>query len=159
MGGSTHVKHAETVTVGAVGGNLEAEQIDAKLRCSNVGGNCQVHDSVQAEVSIGNVGGSLRMTGVVSMQSCNVGGSLSLLATLSPGHATRIMVGGSAHIALPDNPNVSIHALAGGRINDEAIGGMNRGNVATLVYGNGAARLDLTVGGSVRVLGAGVPLR
>lgn len=158
VGGSSHIENAEMVTIGAVGGNLEAERIGARLQCSSVGGSCQVQESVHAEVSIGNVGGSLRMTGVVNMQSCNVGGSLSLLATLSSGHSTRIMVGGNADIALPDNPNLSIHAMAGGCIHDETIGGRKRGNFATLVYGNGAARLDLTVGGSIRVLGASVPL-
>jgi hypothetical protein len=153
VGGSTRVENAETVTVGAVGGNLEADQIGARLQCSDVGGSCQVQDSIHAEVSIGNVGGSLRMTGIATMQSCNVGGGLSLLANLPPGYHTRIVVGGSADIALPDNPNLSIHVMAGGRISDETVGGMKRGNFATLVYGSGAARLDLTVGGSVRVLG------
>ena len=152
VGGSTRVEHAEMVTVGAVGGNLEAEQIGARLQCSNVGGSCQVQDSIHAEVSIGNVGGSLRMTGIATMQSCNVGGGLSLLANLPSGYHTRIVVGGSADIALPDNPNLSIHVMAGGRISEETVGGMKRGNFATLVYGSGAARLDLTVGGSVRVL-------
>lgn len=159
IGGSIQVERAEMVTIGVVGGNLEADQIGARLQCSNVGGSCQVQDSIHAEVFIGNVGGSLRMTGIVSMQSCNVGGSLSLLANLPPSHSARIMVGGSADIALPDNPNLSIHAMAGGRINDETIGGMKRGNFATLFYGNGAARLQLTAGGNVRVLGANAPLR
>lgn len=152
VGGSSRVENAEMVTVSAVGGNLEAERIGASLQCRNVGGSCQVQDSIHAEVSIDNVGGSLRVTGVVGMQSCNIGGSLSLLAALSPGHSTRITVGGSADIALPDRPNLSIHAMAGGCIHDEVTGGRKRGNVATLVYGNGAARLDLTVGGSVRLL-------
>ena len=74
------------------------------------------------------------------------------LANLPSGYHTRIVVGGSADIALPDNPNLSIHVMAGGRISNETVGGVKRDNFATLVYGSGAARLDLTVGGSVRVL-------
>jgi hypothetical protein len=66
-------------------------------------------------------------------------------------------VGGDATITLPDNANLSIRATVGGDVKGRSIITSRSGNLVNLVYGNGAAHLDLNVGGDLNLKGAGAP--
>ncbi len=151
VGGSLRLATTETVTVGAVGGSLKAEQVGALLKCGSVGGSCEVRNSARAEVVVSNVGGSLLLDGVARMPSCNIGGSLSMLADLPTDSNVRLLVGGSATLMLPKNANLAMHILASGSISGDALS-KKYGNSANITYGNGAATLNLTAGGSVKLL-------
>lgn len=156
VGGGLTAKQVEFMTAGAVGGSLDAESIGARLQCAAVGGNCRIANSRNAEVAVSNVGGSLQMSGMALMHSCNVGGSLQLDADFPVGSSTHLLVGGSATVILPERANLSIHAMAGGVISGEMLTG-KRGNFLNVTYGEGAARLSLTVGGSLHLLGKSEP--
>jgi hypothetical protein len=157
VGGSMTLDRAGTVVVHAVGANLDVEGVEASLRCNAVGGDCRVQGSATAEVAINNVGGSLQMQGVVRSHLSNVGGNLNLEAAFPAGSRAHFHVGGNASIALPEDVNLTLHAIAGGCVNTESTGFSGYGNFANLVYGEGAARLDVIAGGNVKLLSSAMP--
>jgi hypothetical protein len=162
-----HVEHA---IVGAVGGNVTTRTIAGDLRVGSVGGSCSV-DSVGGSLEIGSVGGACEVKHVAASLSVeNVGGSASFsdvgavldigsvggnlnlaAAVLATERATRLSVGGSARIELPNRPNLTIRATVGGWMS--GANGTGYGGVRTVVYGDGAAQLRLTVGGNLTLQG------
>src|SRR5258708_30860768 len=153
VGAGLSVVKAELVNVKAVGGQLDADQVGAQLQCSAVGGSCVVRNSSAAEIAINNVGGNLDLSGVARMHMCNVGGNLNMFASFPTDSNAHLMVGGNASLTLPDNANMAIHAMVGGQIRGEALGSLRVGSIAKLVYGEGAAKLSLTVGGNLTLHG------
>lgn len=157
VGSSMELHRAGTALIHAVGSHLDIEGIEASLRCNAVGGDCRVQRSATAEVTIKNVGGSLQVQGVVRSYLSNVGGNLHLEATFPAGSHAHFHVGGNASIVLPEDANLSLHAIAGGCVSSESPDSSNYGNFADLVYGEGAARLDVIAGGNVRLLSSATP--
>ncbi len=86
----------------------------------------------------------------------SVGGDLELQATFPAGSHTRLNVGGDASIELPENANLSIRAAVGGDVTGQSVA-FEGGNMISLVYGDGAADLELSVGGDLELRGAGDP--
>jgi hypothetical protein len=157
VGGNLSLKHAETASINFVGGNLDAGDIAAQLRCNVVGGNADVSGSASAEVTLSKVGGNLHIDGARSVQSSLVGGNLRLAAGFPPESHNHFHVGGNARIFLPDNANLSIHALVGGNASGDSVTFTHGGGFANLTYGEGAATLNLHVGGNLKLLGGGNP--
>lgn len=157
VGGNLYLTKIELAKTGAVGGNLDADQIAASLECGAVGGNCQVQHSPNAEIAVNNVGGSFQTDGVARIQSCNVGGNLNARVTFQAASSSHIIVGGNASIALPENANVSIRGMVGGSVSGEALGTRKVGNFLNITYGDGSSTLNLTVGGSLVLLGNNTP--
>lgn len=157
VGGSMELDRAGTAVIHAVGSRLDVEGVEALLRCNAVGGDCRVQGSATAEVTIKYVGGSLQMQGVVHSHMSNVGGNLDLEATFPAGSHAHFHVGGNASIALPEDANLSLHAIAGGCVNSESPDFSSYGNFAGLVYGEGAARLDVIAGGNVKLISSATP--
>jgi hypothetical protein len=112
-------------------------------------------------LSIDKIGGSARIEEVGTVRRLGtIGGGLTLRsaplsAHFAVEHPAHITVGGSARVELPDQPNLTIRAITGGKITGAGIG-RHAGHMATLVYGEGAARLSLTVGGSLELHGPAV---
>jgi len=212
-GADLSLEDAETVIVGTVGGDFDAQDVAAALRCGTVGGDCQVQGTGSAEVTVGMVGGDLQVHGAARVQvgtvggDCeihdmqdavevgqiggdgditevggnlqvgnvggdaalknlggnievgNIGGDMDLRAAFPAGSRTRMNVGGDASVVLPDNPNLSIRAAVGGDISGRslAFGTSGSGNMVNLVYGDGAAQLELNVGGDLDIRGFGDP--
>ena len=144
------VIHAENVHVGSVGSAVRAKRIGAEFRCSAVGSSCEIRDSTNADVLLSNVGGSLYVESVARISSCNIGGSLTATANVSPNSSTNFTVGGNATLWLPRDADMRMRVMAGGSISGEAVNS-KCGNMATLTYGNGSTSLNLTVGGSVKL--------
>ncbi len=157
VGGSAALHKVGTAAMNAVGGNLEAEGIETALRCHAVGGDCWVRDSANAEMHITNTGGNLQMEGTLRGHMSNVGGNLQLRMTFPAGSGIHFHVGGNASVELPDDASLTLHAVVGGQVSGEALGSKRGGSFANLVYGDGAARLSLIVGGNLRLLGSNVP--
>jgi hypothetical protein len=157
VGGSAELNKVGTVAINAVGGNLDVEGIETSLRCNNVGGDCRVQDSASAEVNVTNIGGNLQMEGTLRGHMSNVGGNLHLGTAFPAGSSIHFHVGGNANVELSDDASVALHAIVGGQVTGEALGSSRGGNFANLVYGDGAARLSLIVGGNLRLLGSNVP--
>jgi len=157
VGGNLSLKHTETASINFVGGNLDADGIAARLRCIVVGGNADVTGSASAEVTLSKVGGSLRIDGARSIQSSLVGGNLRLAAGFAPASHNHFHVGGNARIFLPDNANLTVHALVGGNASSDSVTFTHGGGFVNLAYGEGATTLNLHVGGNLKLLGGGNP--
>lgn len=151
---------AGDLRIGAVGGRCAVDRVGGSLEISAIGGGCEVK-GVGGELSIDKIGGSAEIENVGTVGRLGaIGGGLTLRsAPLSQRFAAerpaQVTVGGSARVELPDQPNLTIHAITGGKIKGAGVG-PRAGRIATLVYGDGTARLSLTVGGSLELRGASV---
>ena len=162
------------IVVGNTGGDFTAGSA-ASLHTGNVGGDCELRD-VQNDVEVGYVGGDVSFKGIGgtlqvgniggdaelkgiqgSIEVGSIGGDLELQAAFPVDTRTRLIVGGDATVTLPDNANLSIRATVGGDVKGRSIITSRSGNLVNLVYGNGAAHLDLNVGGDLNLKGAGIP--
>src|SRR5262249_14775920 len=109
-----------------VGGSSTVEEIGGDLEVGNVGGNCDVR-GVEGALSISNVGGNADVRGAGAVLKLgNIGGNLTLNeAQLSSAFAAeqpvRVAVGGNAQLELPNQPNLTIHAVVGGSISGEGV--------------------------------------
>lgn len=157
--GSVVLDRAGTAEILAVGGDLDAEGIEAALRSTTVGADCRVQSCTSAEIIISNVAASLQMEGVVSGHMSVIGENLDLQAIFLAGSGTRFHVGGNAIVTLPDDASLELHAIVGGEMSVEALGSGVGGSLVDLVYGGGAARLDLLVEGDLSLLGPNMPSR
>lgn len=159
VGGNLTLKHAETAAIHVVGGNLDADGIAARLSCDAVGGNADVSGGASAEITLSKVGGNLQIDGARVVQSSMVGGNLRAAAAFAPESHNTFYVGGNARIVLPENANLTLHALVGGTASGDTATFTHGGGIVNLTYGEGTAALKLCVGGNLRLLGGGNPRR
>ena len=162
------------VTIGNVGGDLSIGSA-AYVQTGNVGGDCSLRD-VQGDVEQGFIGGDVSFNGIggnlqvgrvgsdaalkgiqAGIEVGSIGGDLSLQAAFPVDSRTRLNVGGDAVIVLPDNPNLTIQANVGGDISGHSIIASRSGKMISLNYGDGAAHLELNIGGDLALRGAGSP--
>jgi hypothetical protein len=156
VGGNATVRSiAGDLTVGEVGGNCEVAQVGGDLALRNVGGNC-VLENVSGGVRASHVGGNadLRATGPI-LALGSIGGNLTLADAPLGQEASSIpsgsiAVGGNARVELSPQANLSVDAIVGGSIKGRNL--LNGPGMRTIVYGNGAARLRLTVGGNLTLV-------
>src|SRR6266446_6430445 len=156
VGGNATLERVGTAEIIAVRGDLEATAIEGAIRCTTVGGDCWVRNSPLAEIGISNVAENLSMEGVAHGRMSNIGGDLELRATFPAGSTTRFHVHNNAVVTLPDDASLILHALIGGEVSGEALGSSG-GGFLDLVYGAGAATLNLHIGGDLKLLGAVTP--
>jgi hypothetical protein len=78
VGADLEIHEAEMVVVGHVGGDLEVLSVSQALRCGSVSGDCQISQSADAEISLGNIGGDLEIDGASSVQLGNTGGDCEI---------------------------------------------------------------------------------
>jgi hypothetical protein len=156
VGGSAAIRSiAGDLVLGDVGGSCEIAQVGGTLELGSVGGNCLL-ENISGSVRARHVGGSadLRATGpILSLGS--IGGNLTLAdaplgqeALASP--ISSIAIGGSARIELPTQAALTIDAIVGGGISGRGV--LGGPGMRTIVYGDGAARLRLTVGGHLTLV-------
>lgn len=156
IGGNATLTSLQVAELDSIGGNLHVDYIERVLRVRNVGGNAHTRNCTGAEVSINIVGGNLEIDGAALTASCSAGGNLEAWAHIPLDSQVRLHAGGNATIMLPADANVSVHARAGGNITSPTVTRRGGGSL-NLVYGNGQARLDVTVGGNVRLEGEAQP--
>jgi hypothetical protein len=164
---------AQRAAVGDVGGNAVVRSIAGDLGLGNIGGSCEI-GQVGGDLTLGNVGGNCLLENISgSLRAKHVGGSADLRATgpiLSLGSIGgnltladaplgqealvtpigSIAIGGSARIELPNRPALTIDAIVGGGISGRGV--LGGPGARTIVYGDGAARLRLIVGGNLTVV-------
>lgn len=154
IGGNLMITGADTATCTAVGGNLDIERVATSVHCDTVGGNCEVYKSPEAQISVHTVGGNFYTDGAAVIQSSIVGGNLKANLTMPAGSQSKLHIGGNATVTLPENANVSVHATVGGSASGPSGVYRRSGGFVSLVYGDGSARLHLTVGGNLKLLGS-----
>lgn len=162
------------VRIGNVGNSVTVTGA-ARVQLGNVGSDCVLRD-VQGDVTVAQVGSDLSLTGIGgnlrvgnigsdaqlkgmhgSILAGNIGSDLFLQADFPPESTTRLHVGSDATVVLPDNANLRLNATAGGDISGRSIVSTFSGNVVSLVYGEGAAQLDLHVGSDLTIRSAIAP--
>jgi SHOCT-like protein len=156
VGGDIEVSSAASVHIGSVGGDSELSDIQGIVEVGNVGGDASFK-GVGGNLQVGRVGGDGELTGLkAAIEVGSIGGDLELQATFPVGSHTRLNVGGDASVELPENPNLRIRAAVGGEVTGQSVA-FDDGNLVSLVYGEGAADLELSVGGDLELRGAGNP--
>ena len=130
--------------------------LERVLHVRNVGGNAHARDCAGAEVNVTHTGGNLHIDGAALADSCSAGGNLDVWASVPVDRQVRLHAGGNATIDFPADANVSVYAHAGGNITSPTVQRHGGGSL-NLVYGSGQARLDVAVGGNVRLQGEAIP--
>jgi DUF4097 and DUF4098 domain-containing protein YvlB len=159
VGGDLEINGAARVQIGTVGGDCELLNVQDTVEVSQVSGD-GTFINIGGNLQIGNIGGDAELNDLRgNVEVGSIGGDMELIATFPAGSHAHMNVGGDASVALPDNPNLSIQAAVGGDVSGRSIsfdsgGG---GNLVNLVYGEGAAQLELNVGGDLVINGSGNP--
>ncbi|WP_052890892.1 SHOCT-like domain-containing protein [Thermogemmatispora carboxidivorans] len=210
VGGKVQLSELEEADIDHIGDDLEVRQVRRRCEAGNVGGDCRFEESAEAALSLGNVGGDLRvvqaqrlyanniggdvfiqvlagevelgniggdLSGVAlagplrlghvggdvdlremggGVEASAIGGNLSLAGTFPAGSYTRLRVGGDARIILPEQANLKIEAVVSGSISGANVP-VPDGGAVSLTYGDGAATMELQVGGDLSLRGAGAP--
>ncbi len=154
------------VDIRGVGGNVQVGNSGADLHLQNVGGNVilghigrdgQIR-TVGGNVQTGNIGADAHIEGVHgNITIGKIGKDVRIQADFPPTSMTQVHASGDAAIVLPANADMTIHATVGGNVNGCSVVSHTRGSRVTLIYGNGAARLELHVGGDLNLLGEASP--
>ncbi len=158
-GGSIEVNSASSMHLGSVGGDCELRDVQGAVEVGNVGGEASIN-GVGGNLQVGSIGGDAELMGLKgAIEVGSIGGELELQATFPAGSHTRLNVGGDASVKLPGNPDLSIRAAVGGEVevSGQSIAFGGKGNLVSLIYGDGAAELEMSVGGDLELLGAGNP--
>ncbi len=155
VGADITINGAATVQVGNVGASCEVSDVEGDVEIGFVGADVSI-SGVGGNLHIGGVGADAELSGLQgNVEVGSIGSDLRLQAAFAPDSTARLNVGGDASIILPDEPNLSIQAAVGGDVNGSFIASGEGGSVVTLVYGNGAAHLELNVGGDLDLRGGG----
>ena len=72
--GDFAIEHAEVVEVGSVEGDFRSQGVSSSLRCGAIKGDCLVQGSGDAEISLGQINGDLRLERAAALQVGNVEG-------------------------------------------------------------------------------------
>lgn len=152
IGGDFDARDLHDLMVGSVGGGAEIRAVTGDVRLGSVGGDATIVDA-QGDIHLGPVGGDAELrTARGSVRAGLVGGDLHLQSAFPTDGTAGLQVGGDATIELPAEPNLTIQALVGGDVRGP---GLQAGSGAvTVTYGEGSARLHLTVGGDLELRGA-----
>ncbi|MDQ2713967.1 MAG: DUF4097 domain-containing protein [Chloroflexota bacterium] len=153
VGGDAEVSGAGQTQVGNVGGDGDLRDVRGDARLGNIGGDVCCRD-IGGHLHIANIGGDAELQGVPGgVEAGNIGGDLDLLSTFPAGSHTTLRIGGDATIVLPGDASLNLRAIAGGDISAPMMGAGGGAGGINLVYGEGAARLELMVGGDLTVRG------
>jgi hypothetical protein len=71
--GDLKLEETQETSVGRVGGDLNAKNGIAVLRCGSIGNDCHLQSDGNADVSLENIGNDLVVSGVARLQASNVG--------------------------------------------------------------------------------------
>lgn len=153
VGADLSINGAASVQVGNVGADCEVSDVEGDVELGFIGADVSIH-GVGGNLHIGGVGADAELSGLQgNIEVGSIGSDLQLQAAFAPDSVTRLNVGGDASIILPNEPNLSIQAAVGGDVSGSSIVSGGGGNIITLVYGDGAAHLELNVGGDLDLRG------
>jgi hypothetical protein len=139
IGGDLEIKGATKVEVGNVGGDGDLSTIGGEVVIGRVGSDAQFKD-LQGSIQVGGIGGDLELQGGFPAES-----------------KTHLLIGGDAKITLPANANLALQATVGGSVSGPSVSFSGSGNLVRLVYGEGSATCNLSVGGDLELHGGSNP--
>ena len=155
VGRDVALKNVGATTIETVGERLNVKGMAGDLSASTIGGSADVR-SVAGAASIETVGGSLDVSDVQGDVDASVGGSARVDDSHGEGAAIRIMAGGSIECLVPEDLAADIRATAGGAVRIDLPEVDVHGQVQNYTgsVGGGGTPIELTAGGSIRVVGA-----
>lgn len=156
IGGDLDIASALLVNLGNTGGDVDIRDVQKGLNIGNISGDADIA-GVGGDFKVGRIGSDADLRGLGgSLHVGGIGGDLELQAAFPETCRAHLHVGGDAQISLPDGANLALQATVGGSISGPSIS-FSGGNLVRLVYGEGAAHVNLSVGGDLRVQGGGNP--
>lgn len=157
VGSDLKIGGAIKVHVANTGSDAELRDVRESVHVGNIGGDGTLIN-IGGNLTVGQIGGDARLLDLGgSTHVGGVGGDLELQALFPPESKTHLHVGGDASVVLPVSANVSFQATVGGTISGPSISFDRHGNLVRLVYGEGSARVNLSVGGDLQLRGGGTP--
>lgn len=172
--GDARFRETGDLALGAVNGDLDVAAISGRSEIGQVEGDMRARDLL--DLALGEVSGDLDAEGISGSLKLDrvegdarlrgtfggfgpthISGDLSLETSFTPGDTYEIAVEGDASVSVPDESNLSLHARVEGDVNGLAASDGSGG--FTQVWGDGSARLDLTVNGDLSVRSAGPVFR
>lgn len=156
VGGDFDIAGAQLVHLGNAGGDVKLNDVQTIVTIGNIGGDTSI-SGVGGDLKVGRIGAdaSLRALGG-SIHVGGIGGDLDLQAAFEFACKAQLHVGGDARVILPDRANLALQATVGGSISGPAVSS-GGGSLMRLVYGEGAAHVNLSVGGDLKLQGGGNP--
>ena len=157
VGSDFVVERAANARVGSTGGDCVLRDVSGVVEIANIGGDASF-DTLGGNLQAGNIGGDASLKNLQgSIEVGNIGGDLSLNATFPAGSRTLLHVGGDAAVVLPPHPDLNLRAFVGGDVAGPNIASSRGGNWINSTYGNGAAQLEMHVGGDLALRGGDHP--
>lgn len=157
IGGDLEVAGALLVQLGNTGGDTSIHDVQRSMNIGNIGGDASII-GVGGDLKVGRIGADAALRGLGgSVHVGGIGGDLDLQAAFAPESGAQLHVGGDARVTLPDDANLALQATVGGSVSGTAVSFGGGGNLIRLVYGEGAAHVNLSVGGDLALRGGGSP--
>lgn len=154
VGGSVKLEDVPNIDVEGIGGHLRISGDAKSVKAGQIGGHLEIERAGQ--LSFRAVGGHANLGTVETLGGMgNVGGQLKLNLTGSVEDSSRVNVGGSADIELPQELNLTLTAMTGGSVKGSGEGWQVEGGSGThsFVFGEGGNTLSLVTGGNLRLKG------
>jgi hypothetical protein len=156
LGGDLKAAGVAALDVGEVGGDARFSRVGETLRAGYIAGDCAIVE-LRGPLAIGAIGGDARLRELLGpMQVGSIGGDLELQAAFPPDSQATVSVAGDARVMLPERASLTMDATVGGKLQGQG-GTRARAGSFSLIYGDGAARLRLLVGGDLKIVGGGTP--
>ncbi|GIW02488.1 DUF4097 family beta strand repeat-containing protein [Roseiflexus sp.] len=152
ISGDVRVDQVRSVKLGSIGGDADMRNVGSDLSIGSIGGDATFID-IGDDLKAGGIGGDLMLRNVKSATHIgHIGGDLTLAMEFAPDSVTRLNVGGDARIELPSDVSLTVRATVGGTVRGPGI--TASGGMFSAVYGEGAALLELFIGGDLSLRGA-----
>ena len=157
VGGDLKVSSAIKIHVGNTGSDTELRDVRESVHVGNIGGDGTLIN-IGGNLTVGQIGADARLLGLGgSTRVGGIGGDLELQSAFPPESKTYLHVGGDTSVVLPVAANLALQATVGGKINGPSMTFDRHGNLVRLVYGEGLAQVNLSVGGDLHLRGGGTP--
>jgi hypothetical protein len=151
VSGDVRIEQARTVMLGSVGDNADMRAISGDVSIGSVGDDATCID-IGGVLNAGSIGGDLTLRNVSSATHIgNIGGDLTLSMRFAPDSTMKLNVGGDARVELLPDASLTLRATVGGTVRGPGVTASS--GMFSAVYGEGAALLELLVGGDLSLRG------
>ncbi len=155
VGSDLVLRKTGPVSVDAVGCDLRIKRVEGDVRVGSVGSDATIRE-VSGATQIGSVGSDLYVRDIVgACEVDNAGSDLVLSTDFLPGAVYRFTVGGDIVCRVAPDSDVRFHILDCDDLTVDAPGAELRDSGAfdDVVFGAGAALVELSAGGEIRLVG------
>ncbi len=151
ISGDLEIENVGRIHVGGTGGDCDMYAVPDGVQVVHIGGDAGF-TQIGSHLQVGDIGGDAALKDIQgTIEIGTINDNLELHTAFSPDSPVRLNVGGDSTVILPDKPDVQIQASVIGQIRGNNVGVRRDGRLVRLVYGEGAARLELTVGGDLEL--------